>query len=60
MASVLKGVRWVFFIAALLLLLKCIFFSASAASVTGFVLCAGFWYLLAMRKALELDRPKPK
>ena len=58
MTSVFKRVRWVFFIAALLFLLKCVFFSATAWTVAGFVLCAGLWYLSALRKALELDRPK--
>lgn len=61
MTSVLKRVRWILFAAALVFLMKCVFFSASAWSVTGFVLCAGLWYLSALRKALELDRrPKQK
>ena len=52
--------RWLSFVAALVFLLKSIFWGASLWSVTGFFATGLAWYWLGWRKARELDSPKPR
>lgn len=52
--------RWVLLLAALLLLLKSVFGTATPWSVGGFFACGACWYWLARRRTRELDAPRPK
>ena len=55
-----RGLRWLLFIVAAILLLKSVFGTASAWSVGGFFLCGVLWYWLTWRKTRELDAPRPR
>lgn len=52
--------KWLLLLAAVVSLVRVVFFSATAWSVASFFLCGGAWYWLTWRKTRELDAAKPR
>ena len=50
-----RGLRWLLFFAAFLLLLWSVFVSVSIWSVAAFFACGAAWYWLTWKRTRELD-----
>jgi hypothetical protein len=55
-----RNLRWILLVFALAFLTAAFFSDKKAWAALGFFACGCGWYVLARRKARELDAPKPR